>query len=64
MPIVALTLTIVWIFSLWLLLLEQNRPQRVLLSGSVAYLGIMSGTILFLILSLTSLVFLRLMLAD
>jgi hypothetical protein len=64
MSVVALALTIVWIFSLWLLLVEQSRPRTVLLSGSVAYLGIMSGAILLLILSLTSLVFLRLVIAD
>lgn len=64
MSIVALTLTIVWIFSLWLLLVEQGRPRTILFSGSLAHLGIMSGVILFLILSLTSLIFLRLIIAD
>ena len=64
MSIVALTLIIVWILSLWLLLVEQGRPRTILLYGPVAYLGIISGTILFLILSLTSLAFLRLVIAD
>ncbi|MBI3302524.1 MAG: hypothetical protein HYZ72_10685 [Deltaproteobacteria bacterium] len=61
MSVVALTLTILWILSLWLLVVERRRP-----AGSVLLqpLALMSGTLLFFILSLAALLFLRLLLAD
>lgn len=61
---VALTLAILWVFGLWLLLVEQHRPKRRLRSRSLTSLGLVSGTLLFFILSLTGLLFLRLLIAD
>ncbi len=61
MQVVALTFTILWIFSLWLLVVERRRPVSALLLQPLA---LMSGMLLFFILSLTSLLFLRLLIAD
>ena len=56
MSVVALTLIILWIFSLWLLLVER---RQILGSRLVHSLALMSGTLLFFTLSLASLLFLR-----
>lgn len=61
MQVVALTLFLLWILSLWLLLVERRRPAGTLL---LQPLTLMSGTLLFFILSLAALMFLRLLLAD
>lgn len=61
MQVVALTLFLLWILSLWLLLVERRRPAGTLLLQPLA---LMSGTLLFFILSLAALMFLRLLLAD
>jgi hypothetical protein len=59
--VVALTLFLLWLMSLWLLVVERRRPGGTLL---LQPLGLMSGTLLFFLLSLVSLVFLRLLFAD
>jgi hypothetical protein len=59
--VVALTLFLLWILSLWLLLVERRRPAGTLLLQPLAS---MSGTLLFFILSLAALLFLRLLFAD
>jgi hypothetical protein len=59
--VVALTLFILWILSLWLLLAERRRPAGSLLPQPLA---LMSGTLLFFILSLAGILFFRLLLAD
>jgi hypothetical protein len=59
MAVVALTLFILWIFSLWLLVAEQRRPNGLLLLEPLA---LTSGALLFFVLSLASLLFLRLLL--
>jgi hypothetical protein len=64
MSVVALTLFILWVLSLWLLLTKRQQFRHVLLSRPLLHLGIISGTILFLVLSLTALVFLRLLVSD
>ena len=64
MSAVALTLFILWVLSLWLLLTKRQALRRAVLSRSLVHLGIISGTILFLVLSLTALVFLRLLIVD
>ena len=61
MAAVALTLFILWIFSLWLLAVERQRPVETLLLHPLA---LMSGIVLFTVLSLASLLFLQLLLAD
>ena len=61
MSVVALTLIILWIFSLWLLMVER---RQLLGSRLLHSLALMSGTLLFFMLSLASLLFLRLLLAD
>jgi hypothetical protein len=61
MAAVALTLFILWICSLWLLLIERHRPVGLLL---LQPLVLMSGLLLFSILSLASLLLLWLLLAD
>jgi len=61
---VGLTLAILWIFSLWLLLVEQHRLRRRVLSRSLTALGLVSGVLLFFILSLSGLLLLRLLIAD
>jgi|GEM_PF-4944514 len=64
MSAVALTLFILWILSLWLLLTRRQALRRVVLSRSLFHLGLISGTILFLVLSLSALAFLRLLVTD
>jgi len=64
MSAIALTLFILWLLSLWLLLTKRQALLQIVLSRSLAHLGIISGMILFFVLSLTALVFLRLLLVD
>ena len=64
MTVVALALAILWFFSLWLLLAEQNRPRGTLFPRALAPLGILSGTVLFFLLGLSSLLFLRLLISE
>lgn len=61
MQVVALTLFLLWILSLWLLLVGRRRPGG---SFLVRPLALLSGTLLFLVLSLAGLLFLRLLIAD
>ena len=58
MAVVALTLLILWIWSLWLLVLERGRAQGFLLHNPLA---LISGTLLLVILSLAGLLFLQLL---
>jgi len=58
---VALTLFLLWLLSLWLLVVERRRPGGALLLQPLA---LMSGTLLFFLLSLVGVLFLRLLLAD
>lgn len=58
MAAVALTLFILWIFSLWLLVAEQKRPNGIVLLEPLA---VTSGMLLFFILSMASLLFLCLL---
>ena len=64
MSAVALTLFILWGLSLWLLLTKRQVIHRALLSRSLVHLGIISGVLLFFVLSLTALAFLRLLVSD
>ena len=64
MSAVALTLFILWMLSLWLLLTRRQELHRVLLSRSLVHLGIISGVLLFFVLSLTVLAFLRFLITD
>jgi hypothetical protein len=64
MSAVALTLLTLWVLSLWLLLTFRQPLRYMLLSRLLLRLGIISGTVLFLVLSLTALVFLRLLVTD
>jgi hypothetical protein len=59
--LVALTFVVLWIFSLWLLVIERRRLLGALLLQPLA---LMSGTLLFFVLTLTGLIFLRLLIAD
>jgi len=61
MRLVALTLFLLWLLSLWLLIVERHRSGGVLLLQPLA---LMSGTLLFFLLSLAGILFLRLLLAD
>ncbi len=61
MQIVALTLFLLWLLSLWLLVVARRRPGGALLLQPLA---LMSGTLLFFVLSLAGVLFLRLLLAD
>ncbi len=61
MQMVALTLFLLWLLSLWLLVVERRRPGGALLLQPLA---LMSGTLLFFLLSLVGVLFLRLLLAD
>ncbi len=61
MQMVALTLFLLWLLSLWLLVVERRRPGGALLLQPLA---LMSGTVLFFVLSLAGVLFLRLLLAD
>jgi hypothetical protein len=64
MSAVALTLFILWALSLWLLLTKRQQLRRALLSRSLAHLGLISGVLLFFVLALTALAFLRLLMTD
>ena len=64
MSVVALTLFVLWVLSLWLLLTKRQQFRHALLFRPLLHLGIVSGTVLFLVLSLTALVFLRLLVSD
>jgi len=64
MSAVGLTLFILWIFSLWLLLGRRQQLRHALLSRSLVHLGIISGVLLFFVLTLSALVFLRLLIVD
>ncbi len=58
MQLIALILFIVWIFSLWLLVTERRWfPTRKILRP----LALLGGILLFVILSLTGLVFLQIL---
>jgi hypothetical protein len=59
--LVALTFAVLWIFSLWLLVIERRRLLGALFLQPLALMG---GTLLFFVLTLTGLVFLRLLIAD
>jgi hypothetical protein len=61
MQLVALTLIILWGLSLWLLVVERRRPTSTLLLQPLA---LMSGTVLFFVLSVAGLLFLRMLIAD
>lgn len=61
MQMVALTLFLLWLLSLWLLVVERRRPGGALLLQPLA---LMSGTLLFFVLSLAGVLFLRFLLAD
>lgn len=58
MAVVALTLFILWIFSLWLLVAERRR-----LGGTLLFepLALTSGVVLFCLLSFASFLLLRLL---
>jgi hypothetical protein len=64
MSAIALTLFILWMLSLWLLLTKRQALRQVVLSRPLVQLGIISGTILFFVLSLSALIFLRLLLIE
>jgi hypothetical protein len=61
MQVVALTLFLLWLMSLWLLVVERRRPGGALL---LQPLSLMSGTLLFFLLGVVGLLFLRLLFAD
>jgi hypothetical protein len=61
MEVVALSLLILWIFSLWLLLVERRSPHKFLILKPFA---LTSGTVLFFVLTLASLLFIRLLLEN
>ena len=61
MTAVSVSLFILWIFSLWLLLIKRRSLGGFLLLEPFA---LTSGMVLFFVLSLASLLFLRLLLAD
>jgi hypothetical protein len=56
---IAIVLIILWILSLWLLLLRQRRPVGLL---SLPPFALVSGTVLFFLLSLAGMIFFRLLL--
>ncbi len=58
MAVVAITLLSLWILSLWLLLVVQRRRGSVVL---FAPLALTSGTLFFFVLSVASLLLLRLL---
>ena len=64
MSAVALTLFILWMLSLWLLLTKRQQLRHAFFSRSLAHLGIISGALLFFVLTLTALAFLRLLIVD
>jgi hypothetical protein len=59
--VVTLTFLILWVFSLWLLLLERRQVGKV---RSLHPLPLIGGTVLFFLLSLAGFLYLRLLLAD
>ncbi|MBI3799213.1 MAG: hypothetical protein HY268_19900 [Deltaproteobacteria bacterium] len=61
MQVVAQTLFLLWLLSLWLLVVERRRPGGALLLQPLA---LMSGTLLFFLLSLVGVLFLRLLFAE
>jgi hypothetical protein len=61
MAVIALSLLTLWIFSLWLLLVERRSPRKLLILKPFA---LTSGTILFFVLTLASLLFIRLLLDN
>lgn len=58
MQVVAVTLFLLWILSLWLLLLQRRRPGGLI---ALSPFGLTVGTVLFLLLSLSSILVLRLL---
>ena len=62
MKAVAVSLFILWTFSLWLLLIKKRRSLASLLP--LEPFALTSGTVIFFVLSLVSLLFLRLLLTD
>lgn len=61
MQVIALTFFILWLLSLWLLVIGRRRSARL---QALRPLPLMSGTLLFFVLSLAGILFLRLLLAD
>ena len=61
MQLVGLTLLLLWLLSLWLLMVGRRRPGGALLLQPLA---LMSGTLLFFVLGLSGVLFLRLLFAD
>ncbi|MGH7963271.1 MAG: hypothetical protein ACRERD_15830 [Candidatus Binatia bacterium] len=61
MQIVALTFFILWLLSLWLLVSARRRSVKL---QALRPLTLMSGTLVFFVLSLAGLLFLRLLFAD
>lgn len=59
MAVVALSLLILWIFSLWLLIVERHPSRKLVLLKPFA---LTSSTVLFFVLTLACLLFLRLLL--
>jgi len=59
--LVALTLLLLWLLSLWLLMIGRRRPGGALLLHPLA---LINGTLLFFLLSLTGVLFLRLLFAE
>lgn len=61
MAIIALSLLILWTFSLWLLLIERYALRKLFLLQSSP---LTNGTVLFFVLTLASLLFIRLLFKD
>lgn len=61
MAVIALSLLILWIFSLWLLLVERRSSHKLLAREPFIFTG---GTVLFFVLTLASLLFIRLLLTQ
>lgn len=61
MAAVALSLLILWIFSLWLLVVERRAPRKLLIQTPCT---LTSGTVLFFVLTLASLLFIQLLLKN
>lgn len=61
MAAVALSLLILWLFSLWFLVVERRDPRKFLMQAPFA---LTSGTVLFFVLTLASLLFIRLLLKN
>jgi len=58
---VALSLLILWAFSLWFLLIERYSLRKLFFLEPLA---VTNGTVLFFILTLASLLFIRLLFKD